>query len=155
VSLSILLLALACMSQAADPPPDSHMKVIYHPKARRPYKPDEPIWSGEPPCSRFPTAGQGPLRLTGDSSVTPPQLRSRKKADYSHLTSKTRLFAPFVAECTISAEGRVSEVRVLRYVSDEFDRLVLSELESSLYTPAAFKEAPIPVCLTYTARPHP
>jgi len=95
------------------------------------------------------------LRLTSDSPVTPPQLRSRKRADYRRLTAKTRLFAPFLAECTVSAEGRVSEVRVLRSVSDEFDRLVLSELESSVYTPATLKGEPIPVCLTYTARPHP
>lgn len=152
----MLLLAMPCLSQAADPPPGGpQMKVTYHVEARRPYKPDESVWTGEPPCSQFPAAGQGPLRLTSDSPVTPPHLRSKKKADYSHLTSKTRLFAPFLAECTISAEGRVSEVRVLRSVSDEFDRLVLSELESSTYTPATFKGQAIPVCLTYTVRLHP
>ena len=153
--LLISWMLMACLSGAVEQQPDPEMQVTYHPKAKAPYNPREPMWSGEPPCSQFPTSGEGTLRVGDDSSIKPPKLRHRKTGDYSTLTSKTRLFAPFVAEYTISAQGRVSSVRVLRSVSDEFDRLILAELASSSWTPATLKGVPVAACVAFTARPHP
>ncbi len=153
--LAWLVLAVGCLASNAGLPASPDMQVSYHPQAKRPYKPDEPLWSGETPCGQFPAVGQGTLRLTADSPVKPPRLLHKKNADLSALTSKTRLFVPLLAECTISVEGRVTNVRVLRSVSDEFDRIVLAELASSHYAPATLNGAPVAVCMTYTARPHP
>lgn len=145
--------ALTVAPAASSSTPDYRMSVTYHPDARRAYKPTEPMWRGDPPCGRFPTSGSGTLRLTG--AITEPKLKHKQKSDYSHLTPKTRPFSPFFAEFTISMEGRVTEVRVLRSVSEEFDRLVLRELETSVYRPATLEGVPVPVCATILARPHP
>jgi hypothetical protein len=138
------------VSQAAE---RARMKVIYHADARRPYDPNEPAWSGPPPCSGFPTSGAGTLQINAAS--TPPKLKRKTPGDYSRLTARTRAFTSFLAEYTISAQGRVVEVRVLRAVSEEFDRIVLGELETSVYEPATLNGAPVSVCATLLARPHP
>lgn len=153
--LLVLFVLIASLPSAADPPPAPQMHVTYHPKAKAPYDPEEPMWTGEPPCSQYPTSGQGTLQAGGDSPVTPPRLAYRKQSDYSKLSSKTRPFAPFIAECTVSAEGRLGSVRVLRSVSDEFDRLILAELASTRWTPATLNGARVAACLAFTARPHP
>jgi len=145
------LLPVQASSSAAVP----KMKVTYHPEARRPYDPAEPAGTGDPPCSRFPTSGVGTLRYTRDGLIEAPRLRSKKKGDVSVLTSKTRPFSTFLAECIISTEGHVTEVRVLRGVSDEFDHLILAELGSSVYEPATLDGTPVSVCYLLTARPHP
>ena len=155
MGLLVSFLVMVCFSSAVGPGPEPQMQVTYHAKAKAPHDPHEPFWSGESPCSQYPTSGQGTLRVGAGSPVKPPELKYRTKADYSTLTSKTRLFAMLLAECTVSAEGRVTAVRVLRSVSDEFDRLVLAELASSIWTPATLNGAPVAACVTFTAQPHP
>jgi len=147
------MISAVLASGQGDSVPASSMTVMYHPDAKRPYEPTEPMWSGGPPCSQFPSTGSGTLRLT--RSMTPPKLLRKTKADYSRLGPKTRLFAPFLAEYTVSTEGKVTQVRVLRSVSDEFDALVLGELRSSVYDPAKLEGIPVTTCATLVARPHP
>ncbi len=131
------------------------MVVSYHPDAKRPYDPKAPVWSGEPPCGGYPAQGSGTLRVGSDSRITPPRLKRKTRGDLSRLTSATRLFSTFLAEITVSAAGRVSEVRVLRSVSEEFDQLMLGELESAVYEPATLDGVAVPACIVLTARPHP
>ena len=97
------MISAVLASGQGDSVPASSMAVKYHPDAKRPYEPTEPMWSGGPPCSQFPSTGSGTLRLT--RAMTPPKLLRKTKADYSRLGPKTRLFAPFLAEYTVSTEG--------------------------------------------------
>jgi hypothetical protein len=150
-----VLLAVALVEQESQPGPHPTMTVTYHPDAKRPYDPLEPLWMGEPPCARFPTHGEGTLRLGRDSEVTEPRLLKKERGDYSHLTSKTRLFATLLAEYVLSEQGRITHVHVLRSASDEFDSVVLGELESSLWEPATLEGRPVAVCVAFTARAHP
>jgi len=150
---SVLALALGGVSAAQQERPP--MEVHYRPDAKRPYDPKEKVWQGEPPCARFPPQGEGTVSLDPSGEVTPPKLISRHRGDYSKLTSATRLFQPFVAELIVGTEGYITEVTVVRSVSDEFDELILGEFESSVYEPGTLQGKPVSVCMFVTARPHP
>jgi hypothetical protein len=127
------------------------MKVLYHADAKRPRGPDEPFWEGEYPCAEYPTQGEGPLRLTNENKVTPPRLLRKQGADFGHLSSRTSPSAAFFAEYIVSEAGRISQVTVLRSVSNEFDALILAELESSVYKPATVNGRKVAVCMAFTA----
>jgi hypothetical protein len=153
--LLTLLITGVLTGLPSDPPPGHKMKVTYHPDAKRPHEPNEPFWQGPTPCGEYPTDGQGILRLTRDGKVKPPKLLRKQRGDYSRLTSKTRAFTTLFAQYILSAEGRITEVTVLRSVSDEFDALVLGELESAEYEPATLEGHPVAVCVVFTATAHP
>jgi hypothetical protein len=125
--------------------------LSYHPTAKRERKPTEPFWAGEPPCGNTASPSPGP----GAKKFVQPKLLKQASADLSKLTAKTRAFVPFLAEVTISAEGRVSAVRILRSSSAEFDAVVLRQLGSQVYEPARLDERAVATCMVYTARPHP
>jgi hypothetical protein len=116
------------------------MKVTYDPAARGPYGPQDAVWS-RPLCDASRAEG-----------VTPPRLKHKPAPERRHPATEASLSRPFLAEFTISAEGRVTEAHVLQSVSEEDDAMWLRQLEGSIYEPATLKGTPVAVCRSLRAQ---
>jgi protein TonB len=88
-----------------------------------------------------------PVRPGGD--IRRPVKVRDVRPEYPDLALKARIEGTVILECTISTEGRVSEVRVLRGVP-LLDDAAVEAVRRWVYTPTLLNGVPVPVVMTVT-----
>jgi TonB family protein len=88
-----------------------------------------------------------PVRV-GEGIVEPRKLRSVPPV-YPELARQARVQGTVVLECTISPEGRVTDVRVLRG-APLLDEAAIDAVRQWVYTPTLLEGKPVPVIMTVT-----
>lgn len=113
-----------------------------------------------PPPPPPPSSRPGAVEATGSIGNEPPPLRvgegivePRKLHSvppvYPELARQARVQGTVVLECTISPEGRVTDVRVLRGVP-LLDEAARDAVRQWVYTPTLLDGRPVPVIMTVT-----
>ena len=147
VRLGILFVALAACGRQADRPtvpvasptvPATPTKPVAQPSVPPPEAQSSPTSASRP---------TEPLRVGGD--VLPPVAIKRVQPDYTKL-GHIRAGGVPVVEATITAQGDVTSVRVIRSVHPELDAAIVAALRQWKFRPATQQGRPVAVHFVLT-----
>ena len=105
------------------------------------------VVGGGPGNLQAPPPPREPLPVGGD--VIPPKRTKSVNPDYPAVARAARVAGVVILEAVIGADGRVTDVRVLRSVP-LLDEAALSAVRQWEYTPTLLNGVPVPVVMTIT-----
>jgi protein TonB len=94
-----------------------------------------------------PSRSTGPLRVGGN--IREPQKLKHVAPVYPAIARQARVQGIVILECTIGADGKVEEVKVLRGIP-LLDPSAIAAVKQWVYTPTLLNGAPVPVIVTVT-----
>jgi periplasmic protein TonB len=103
----------------------------------------------EPPAPPPPApVHKAPVRIGGQ--IRPPQLLKRVEPEYPQLAVAAQVQGVVILEATVSEEGMVTDVRILRSVHPLLDREADRVVRQWRYSPVVLNDIPVPFILTVT-----
>ena len=106
--------------------------------------PPPPVAPPPPPPPKAPTA---PVRVGG--KISEPRKTKNVAPQYPEMAKRARVQGTVILEATISPQGRVSEVKVLRGIP-MLDEAAMSAVRQWNYTPTLLNGTPVPVIMSVT-----
>ncbi len=100
-----------------------------------------------PAVSAAPKAPSGPVRVGGE--IREPRKIKNVNPVYPELAKRARQQGVVILECTISAEGNVTDVKVLRG-QGMLDQAAVDAVRKWVYEPTLLNGIPVPVVMTVT-----
>jgi len=101
-----------------------------------------------PPPPPPPPPALGPVRVGG--AIKEPRKTKHVEFIYPEIAKAARVQGIVIMECTISPEGKVVDVRVLRSIP-LLDAAAIDAVKQWEYTPTLLNGVPVPVIMTVTA----
>jgi len=105
---------------------------------------DAPAPPAPPPPPKAPTA---PVRVGG--KISEPRKTRNIAPQYPEMAKRARVQGTVILEATISPQGRVSEVKVLRGIP-MLDEAAMSAVRQWTYSPTLLNGVPVPVIMSVT-----
>jgi TonB family protein len=144
-----------CASLSGDAPPAlAPPPAPLQRSATAPPRPRATPRATPPPASRpaalappEPQAPSGPVRIGGE--IREPRKLKSVNPTYPAIARQARVQGIVILECTISAQGRVSDVRVLRSIP-MLDQSAIEAVRQWEYEPTLLNGVPVPVIMTVT-----
>jgi len=90
---------------------------------------------------------QQPVRVGGQ--IKEPKKLKNVPPVYPNIATQARVQGVVILECTISPQGKVTEVKVLRGIP-LLDQAAIDAVEQWVYTPTLLNGVPVPVIMTVT-----
>ena len=90
---------------------------------------------------------QQPVRVGGQ--IKEPKKLKDAKPVYPQIATQARVQGVVILECTISPQGKVTEVKVLRGIP-LLDQAAIDAVKQWVYTPTLLNGVPVPVIMTVT-----
>jgi protein TonB len=100
------------------------------------------------PAAPAPKAPSGPVRIGGD--IREPRKIKNVNPVYPEMAKRARQQGVVILECTISAEGDVTDVKVLRSQGNLLDQAAMDAVRKWTYEPTQLNGTPVPVVMTVT-----
>jgi protein TonB len=141
------------MSDATPPPAPDGPPATEAPKpvrTPRPVRPKPVVRATPTPLPAAPEAPRvpsGPVRVGGD--IREPRKVKNVAPVYPDLARRARVQGVVILECTISAQGTVSDVKVLRG-QGMLDQAAIDAVRKWVYEPTLLNGTPVPVIMTVT-----
>lgn len=136
--------SVATPRPAPRPTPRPTVRATPRPAAPTPPPAVEEEEEEEEPAPRRPA---GPLRVGG--SVPEPRKVKHVNPSYPSIAKQARVQGIVILECTIDAQGRISDVRVLRGIP-LLDQAAIQAVRQWVYEPTLIDGVPTPVIMTVT-----
>jgi protein TonB len=102
---------------------------------------------GDAPAPPAPPAPTAPVRVGG--KISEPRKTRNVAPNYPEMAKRARVQGTVILEATISPQGRVSEVKVLRGVP-MLDEAAMGAVRQWTYSPTMLNGVPVPVIMTVT-----
>ena len=85
-----------------------------------------------------------------ERGVQRPVVVNMKKAEYPESAKAQKIQGDVVMEVVIDAQGKVSDVQVLKKLTDELDAAATAAIRASTFRPGTKDGKPVPVKVTFT-----
>jgi protein TonB len=155
----VLIVIVPILSPADLPEPSAVVKAFFVEPAPAPPPPPPP----PPPAPKAATAPRvAPKPVVEDAKFTAPveavrvggQIKEPKKLKhvapaYPDIAKQARVQGVVILECTISPQGKVTDVKVLRSIP-LLDQSAMEAVKQWVYTPTLLNGVPVPVIMTVT-----
>jgi protein TonB len=105
---------------------------------------DAPALPAPPPPPQLP---KGPVRVGG--KISEPRKTKNVAPAYPEMAKRARVQGTVILEATISPQGRVTDVKVLRGIP-MLDEAAMSAVKQWSYTPTMLNGVPVPVIMSVT-----
>jgi periplasmic protein TonB len=107
----------------------------------------EPEATPPPPPPTQPPAPKGPVRVGGQ--IKEPKKLKHINPAYPDIAKQARVQGVVILECTISPQGKVTDVKVLRGIP-LLDAAAIEAVKQWVYSPTLLNGVPVPVIMTVT-----
>jgi protein TonB len=102
---------------------------------------------GDMPAPPAPPAPTAPVRVGG--KISEPKKTKNVAPSYPEMAKRARVQGTVILEATISPQGRVTDVKVLRGIP-MLDEAAISAVKQWAYTPTMLNGTPVPVIMSVT-----